>query len=261
MKRRQLFEFQDKPWFPDLIREGQIEILSHANRISGFASAFAAAFAEGFVRTQGPILDICSGAGGPVTLMLDALARQGAELPRVLLSDLYPKIPAWRRLRAQWPDHLDFVPHPVDATDLPPDLDGQVVTIVNGLHHFPIELVRAIIASVIRRGSAMFIAEAFPRSFLRSSVYLLPLGMAMVQNPFICERHGLAKALLSLPPLPLLSATGVWDWFASTLRIHEPEELSAVARPLSADYEWLPGAAEFPPWGKAVYLWGFPKGL
>jgi hypothetical protein len=134
-----------------------------------------------------------------------------------------------------------------------------VVTIINALHHFPLATVRAIMASVIRRGAAMFIAEAFPRSFWRSSVYLLPLAVGAAQNPFVCERHRLAKALLSLPPLPLLTVTGIWDWFASTLRIHEPEELVAVASSLSADYEWHPGAVAFPPWGQAVYLWGFPQ--
>lgn len=261
MKRRQLFEFQDEPWFPDLVREGQIEILSLAHRISGFASALGPAFAAGLERTGGPILDLCSGAGSQVTLLLAALLQQGGRqgLPKVLLSDLYPKLPAWRRLKAKWPDHLDFVPQPVDATNLPTlGLDARVVTIINALHHFPLATVRAIMASVIRRGAAMFIAEAFPRSFLRSSVYLLPLAVGVAQNPFVCERHGLAKALLSLPPLPLLTVTGIWDWFASTLRIHEPEELLAVARSLSAGYEWHPGAVAFPPWGKAVYLWGFP---
>lgn len=259
MKRRQLFEFQDQPWFPDLVREGQVEILSMATRESGLARAVTPAFSR-LIETVGPeaVLDLCSGAGGPVVHLLEALAESGATVPPVLLSDLYPNVPAWERLRARWPERVDFVPRPVDATRIPADLDGHVVTIINGLHHFPLETAHTILGEVTRRGSALFVVEGFPRSFWRSSAMAPTLGMGLLKNPLRCERGGLAKALLSFA-LPLLTVTGLWDWFASTLRIHEPAELIRAARLIGPDYDWEHGAAWYPPWGKALYLSGIPR--
>ncbi len=258
MKRRQLFEFQDEPWFPSVAREGLVEILSLGIRYSGLARALAPAFARVVERVDEPrVLDLCSGAGGPVVLLLEALAARGEPLPRVLLSDLYPNVAAWTRLREQWPDHVDFVAEPVDATRIPSELPGGVVTIVNGLHHFPLSVAREVIAEVARRRAALFVAECFPRDLLRGAAFLPAAGLGFLVNPWVCERHGLLKAALSVP-LPLLAATGLWDWLASVMRIHEPAELAVVAREVAPDYRWETGSAAFAPLGKAVYLVGLP---
>ncbi|MBI4705050.1 MAG: hypothetical protein HY744_28420 [Deltaproteobacteria bacterium] len=92
MKRRQLFEFQDQPWFPDLVREGQVEILSLATRFSGLSAALASAFDRAVQDAGGgPVLDLCSGGGGPVVQLAHELARRGpaAAVP-------------WRSSRRSW---------------------------------------------------------------------------------------------------------------------------------------------------------------
>lgn len=260
-RRRQLFEFQDQPWFPDVLREGQVEILSLATERSGLAQALAPAFADFVAQAgPGPILDLCSGGGGPVVALLQALANGGHVVPPVVLSDLFPKIDAWRALCARLPAGLDvdFVPRPVDATRLGSDLDARAVTIVNGLHHFPQEKVHAIIAQVAARGAALFVSEGFPRSVLRASALVPALGLSWLENPFRCAARGPQKALWSFG-LPVLTVTGLWDWLASALRIHEPAELLATARSAAPHHRWSGGEAPFAGWGQAIYLAGLPR--
>ena len=256
MKRLQLFEFHDESWFPNLIREGQIEILSLANRLSGFADALAPVFSQ-FAAEAGAktILDLCSGAGGPMVLLLEAMSRNKQPLPRLLLSDLYPNLAAWRAISETCPIQVNYIDHPVDATNVPAEVEADMVTIVNALHHFPMDMVSAIIKDATNRGTAFFMAEAFPRDFFRASAFLPALGLSMLKNPWLCERRGLAKALLSIPA-PILTATGLWDWGVSAIRIHEPEELLPLAREIAPDYYWKFGSAAYRPWGRAVYLHG-----
>jgi hypothetical protein len=258
-RRRQLFEFQDQPWFPDVIREGQVEVLSRATRSSGLADALVPAFADLVDETRPrAILDLCSGGGGPVVALLEAVAASGRRPPPVLLSDLYPNPAAWGRLRDRWPERVDFVTEPVDATQLPASVDAELVTIVNALHHFPMDTVEAIIDQVTGRGASLFAAEGFPRSLLRAAAMWPALGIAWARNPFSCPHGGRAKALWSFG-VPVLTVTGMWDWFASALRIHEPDELLAVARRIAPQYRWSTGAGWYPPWGKAWHLSGTPR--
>jgi hypothetical protein len=257
MKRRQLFEFEDLPWFPAVIREAQIETLNRANRIVGFNRALAPILSRAIAAAGcGEILDLCSGGGSPVLGAMAALVEAGHAPPRVTLSDLYPHPEAWTRLAGPWNGRVRFAAEPVDATNLP-DLHGCLVTIFNALHHFPPATVRAFFAEIARRGSALLVVEAFPRSLLRASVYLPALAASVVVNPFLCQRRGLLKALLTLP-LPALPLTGLWDWLVSALRIHEPPELLAIARETAPHYRWEIGETPYGWWGRAGHLLGRP---
>jgi SAM-dependent methyltransferase len=254
MKRRQLIEFHDEPWYPEPLRELQREVLDRANRTTGFNEAMATPLAE-VLRDTGArqVLDLCSGAGGPVALVVASLAARGVEPPRVLLSDLFPDVEAWARLRAEHTGWLDFVEYPVDATRIPDDVGGELLTVVNALHHFPPIAVRAVLAEAARRRASIFVAEGFPRSVLRATAYLPSLLAAVPAALHRTRGRRLAKLVLGLTVMPV---TGGWDWLASALRIHEPEELIELAREVAPGYRWRHGAVPFPPWGRAVYLAG-----
>jgi hypothetical protein len=256
LRRRQLFEIHEMPWCPDLYREASVEVLNLANKWSGFARALAPAFAEALGESR-TVLDLCSGAGGPVTLMLGELEALGRQLPLVMLSDLFPNVDSWQRLCERWPGNLDFVSHPVDATAIPAELEGDMVTVVNALHHFPPEIVGRLIAEVAGRGSTLFVAEAFPRSVLRASAYIPWLLAAAAANPFIAAERRLGKALISFG-VPLIPIGGGWDWLASTIRIHQPEELVELGRAAAPHYTWSHGETPFPPWGRATFVVGRP---
>jgi hypothetical protein len=176
----------------------------------------------------------------------------------VILTDLYPNVGPWRKLVQRRPDLLGFVDRPVDATDIPADLGGDLVTVVNALHHFPPEMVEGMITEVVRRGSALFIAEAFPRDPLRATAYWPALTLAAAVNPFVCDRRRLGKALATFV-VPVVMVAGVWDWVVSVLRIHRPEDLVEMGRSIAPHYHWSHGEAAFPPWGRAVFVFGRPR--
>ena len=248
----------DEPWFPDVLREGLVEVLSLANKSSGFCDALAPVFARLIDdMNANTVLDLCSGAGGPIEGLLQTLTAQGHELPQVLLSDLYPKVEVWKRIEKKWGGKLSFVEHPVDATTIDDELRAEVVTVINALHHFPLELVRAMFAEVVRRNSAIFVGEAFGRSLYRGTAYWGPLVLGAARNPFVCERNRLLKAAL-FGPFPLMAPIGLWDWFASVVRIHEPDELVALGQEVGPHYSWEKGAVPFGSWGQATYVCGVP---
>lgn len=254
MRRRQLIEFHEEPWYPEILRELQREILHLANDYTGFAEALSRPFAK-VLRESGAqsVLDLCSGAGGPVVLLARSLEQSGETPPRVLLSDLYPHVEDWRALKSHHSAWLDYVEQPVDVTQLPESVEGELVTIVNALHHFPPEMARTIIDEVTGRGSSIFVAEGFPRSVFRATAYLPSLIRAIPVALLTTRHRKLAKLAATVSLLPM---TGGWDWFASALRIHEPAELVHTAREIAPHYHWSYGAEPFPPWGRAVYLAG-----
>lgn len=253
MRRRQLIELHDLPWYPDLLREAQVEILDQANHFVGLAKVLADPFSALLDETGAEaVLDLCSGAGGPVIQLGQELEARGRPAPRVILSDLYPKLDAWQDLSEahRW---VDFSAAPVDATALPDELEGQVVTIINGLHHFPLEQVQKIFGSVIERGASIFVGEGFPRSVLRATAYLPSLALALPTALARTQRRRGAKFAASLTVLPPL---GLWDWLVSALRIHEPAELAALGRAMAPDYRWTQGELRLALWGRAGYLSG-----
>jgi hypothetical protein len=121
MQRRHLFELNDEPWAPAPLRDAIIETLSLALRLGGAMRGVVEPL-SGFVAASGAdeILDLCAGAGGPAQVLAHELgARLGAAAPRIVLTDLYPRVEAWSAVRDGARGLVDFVPEPVDATHIP----------------------------------------------------------------------------------------------------------------------------------------------
>src|SRR5450432_1253686 len=121
MDRVQLFEFEDLPWFPGVVRECMTDFLSFLGRrgkvvYSGFAARLGAALAA---TGDDTILDLCSGGGGPA-LTIAELLRECTRRPlRVVLTDLYPNLPRLERARAEGLGRVEYSRAPVDATGVP----------------------------------------------------------------------------------------------------------------------------------------------
>ena len=145
LPRLHLFEFLDQPWLPEPLRRGEVDylrvVLDRMRPYDGVAPQLAE-----LLRTTGAdqVVDLCSGAGGPWRTLLPAL-RVLHERATVVLTDLHP-IPS-----QALPSGAHYRDTPVDATHLPEELTG-VRTIFEGLHHFPPERARALLADAATRG-------------------------------------------------------------------------------------------------------------
>jgi hypothetical protein len=263
MERRQLFEFNDLPAVPAPIRDTVVESLSRMLAWGRVLEGLVPVF-EDFLERAGTreVLDLGSGAGGPASILVREFKKRGAAPPRVLLTDLHPRVPVWESLRADpsLDGAVDFVAAPVDATAVAPDLArGRVRTVINVLHHFPPSLAQKVLLDAAHEGAGVFVAEGFDRSplgFLPMTVTGLP---ALLLNPVLSPHDRLAKAALTwLTPAAL--AIGAWDGIVSTLRIHDEDDLRRMVAPLGDRYAWTFGRYPFPFGGRGTYFYGLPKG-
>ncbi len=158
-------------------------------------------------------------------------------MPRFVLTDLIPHAEKWRELAATHPE-VSFVEHSVDATAIDPALSrGRLHLIINGLHHLPPPLARAVLHGSCLHGPAVMVSEGFVRNPLRFA-QMSPLGLvALLANPVLSPRHRLAKALFTwLTPIALLAAA--WDGTVSTLRVYTEDELRDMVRDVPGQWRW-----------------------
>jgi hypothetical protein len=178
---------------------------------------------------------------------------------RFLLTDLHPRVEAWRPIADASGGAIDFVSEPVDATRIPPAIAaGRVRSIINVFHHFPPPLARAVLADAVASSRGVFISESFgrdPRQFLN----FMPAGLpALLANPVLSPRHRLAKALLTWAT-PVAMAMSLWDGLVSTMRVYTEDELRAMVEPLGDGFTWRWGTYPVPPLGRGTYFWGVPR--
>jgi hypothetical protein len=260
MDRVQLFEFEDLPWFPHVVRECMTDFLSFLGQrgrvvYRGFAERLARA-----VRATGDdtLLDLCSGGGGPA-LTIAALLSEGAETPlRVVLTDLYPNLPRLERARAEGCGQVEFHELPVDVTRVPESLPGFRL-ICNAFHHLPPSAARQCLADAVNQRRGIAIVEMVERS--AKSLFGVTFGTSAVLavTPFI--RPLRVSRLLLTYLLPIVPLCTWWDGVVSCLRAYSPPELERLVSSLPRnDYVWDIGRLPVPHAPTSlIYLIGYPK--
>lgn len=243
LPRLQLFEFNDARWAPPVLRSTLVEALSRAIRWGGLLDGAIEPLAR-CLKAAGTsqVLDLCSGAGGPASVLSEAMAQRGHDV-HFLMSDLYPAVAAWEPLRAANPSRLDFVAEPIDATAIPAELGaGRARVMSNALHHFPPPLAREIVRGLCRDAPGVFIAEGLVRNPL-SFAAMGPMGLAaLLATPVLANDRRVARALLTWFS-PIALGASAWDGTVSALRTYLPGELHEMVADLDG-WTWTSG--EFP---------------
>jgi hypothetical protein len=260
MDRVQLFEFEDLPWFPQVVRECMTDFLSFLGQrghvvYRGFAERLALA-----VQATGDdtILDLCSGGGGPA-LTIAALMRESMATPLgVMLTDLYPNLPRLERARAEGGGQVAYRVGPVDATQVPEALPGFRL-LCNAFHHLPPEAARKCLADAVTQRRGIALVEMVDRS--ARSVFGVTFGTSAVLavTPFI--RPLRVSRLLLTYLVPIVPLCTWWDGVVSCLRAYRPEELRRLVASLpDNDYVWDIGRLPVPNAPTSLsYLIGYPK--
>jgi len=256
VKRRHLFEFNDEPWAPEVLRESIVETLGRAIRWSGMLRGLAGPFGHFLDRTGATeVLDLCAGSGEPARILASELRRAGARPPRFVLTDLVPRPEPWIRARAADPEAIDFHAESVDATAIPASLSkGRARLVVNSLHHLPADVVHGVLRDAVAGGVGIFVSEAFPRDplrFLPFAPWAIPAGLA---SSLLAHERRFAKALWT----PALFAAGTWDGFVSTMRVHTEDEIREMVAPLGT-FEWEFGTFPWKPFGLGTWFCGYPR--
>jgi hypothetical protein len=261
LPRLQLFEFNDAPWAPAAPKELIVEALSRTLRWGRVLRGVVEPLRQLLDETGcDEVLDLASGAGGPAQVLVEELQASGRASPRFLLTDLQPHVEEWDQLKQLYPESIDYVAEPVDATKMDPQLaKGRVQLVINALHHFPPELARDVLLSACQHAPGIFIAEGLirhPRSLMAISVPGIP---ALYASALVSKRHRVAKAALTWL-CPAMLAASFWDGAVSTLRMYSEEELRELVREAPAEWRWDYGRFSFPFGGRGSWFRGVKTG-
>lgn len=246
LRRRQLVELEDLPWWPAPWRDAATGFIALALRLSGHAKVVAERI-DRFRRVCGEdrVLDLGSGGGGPMATM--AAAHPGL---RVHLTDLHPNQEALARVAAGSDGRITFSSEPVDATRVPADAPG-LRTMVNAFHHLPPALARSVLQDAVDAGRPICVVEVVSRTPLQLlGMMTSPVGFSLslpLQRPF---RPSVWAFTYLLPVVP---AFVLWDGLVSWLRIYSPDELESLVRSLERADGWTWEIGTFPLGDHPVY--------
>lgn len=252
MRRLHLFEFGDQPWLPPVLRDLLTDQLQHEIEARGVYRPIVARLARAMRRARCTgLIDLCSGAGGPVLGLRDELAARLGAAVDVVLTDRFPNLPAFARARRRAPAHVTAVERPVDARRVPAELTG-FRTIFSAFHHFRPDDARAVLQDAVDRRAAIGVFEFTVRT------PRAPLAMARA------ALRVWARAPLDLPRTPARLLLGClvpvvpWMYFVdasvSHWRTYTPAELLAMTERLRGPpHRWEVGRE-----GGVTYLIGVP---
>ncbi len=136
------------------------------------------------------VVDLCSGGGGPVLAVYQALVSDGNTVS-FTLTDKYPNLAAFRRLSALYPAGISYVTDSVDAINMPEKLAG-FRTMFNAFHHFAPASARAVLRCAVEARQPIGIFEISERALATIiPLWFTPLFVA-IASPFIRHFNGAA---------------------------------------------------------------------
>lgn len=259
LPRVHAFEFNERPETPGFVRDAITDILGMLWRLVRIRNRLGPVFSD-FCSRAGcsRVLDLASGSGEPASLLVDGLMRQGNTSVSLVLSDLYPKLGPMDRVASRFPGRMEVWRSPVDAADVPDEIECDACTLVGAFHHFPPDLATRILADCVRKRRALFIVDV-PRGSVPWFLLLFPIpGVpALLLNPLLSREDRLRKGVFTylVPAIPVL---GAWDTLVSGARFYSEAEYRAMAARAGGRYRWEYREVQFFPGVRLAVFSGMP---
>jgi len=244
MKRYHLFEWEDQPWLPVVLRDyltDNLRVVLSSDVARPLHQAISRILQPAMERLDtSEIVDLCSGGGGPLLAVQRYLSTEMHFNTTITLTDLYPNIGALEEAESNSNGGIRACCEPVDAFDVPSDLDG-IRTLFTAFHHFRPTDARRILQDAVSKQRGIAVFEPFERSLIMAT----SLGVAaIVISPLLTlgiGRMSLGRFILTYL-LPLNPAVAAWDGFVSSLRTYTVSELRDLAASVSVDgFTWEAG--------------------
>lgn len=239
MRRIQFIELHEQPWFPATLRNEITDALQYGFQVFKAYASVSPLLQRALDATQcRSIIDIGSGGGGP-WLDLSQDLRGDAVTYSILLTDKFPNLAAFENVKAASANGLDFHRGSVDATKIPPELNG-FRTMFTAFHHFPPSRARSILQNAVdaKQGIGIFeVTGRNPRAVAMMFLWFLtPFFFTPFIRPFRWSR------LLYTYVLPIIPLVFLFDGLVSCLRTYQPHELRELVEGLAAsEYRWEAG--------------------
>ena len=253
--RLHLFELEDQEWFPKSIREGITDFLQHAVVSADLYKPVANKLFDR-LKTEKEVIDLCSGGGGPWSLLAEKANRYDL---KITLSDLYPNVASFESISKKSNGMIEFAPSSVSAMEVPGEYQG-FRTLFSSFHHFKPDQGAKIIQNAIEDKKGIAIFESTQRHILLILYMLLTPVLVMLSMPFI--RPFKWMNIFWTYVIPAIPLAVMFDGIVSCLRTYTPSELKEMVNGLEGHeaYEWEYGVETI---GKlpvgVTYLIGSPK--
>lgn len=242
MKRVQLFEFEDLPWFPNSLRAGMTRVLAAMHRATKLHEVLANECIVALEKSgESTILDYCSGSGGAMPKVLEEIRKNNSSI-NLELSDKYPNKESIMHYSNQI--GISYHSESIDASKIGQKRAG-IKTIVNAFHHMPPDSARNILKTAQEQGDTILIYEMAENKIPLFLWWLfLPLGlsivffMAIVLTPFA---KGITfSQVLFTYLVPIIPICYAWDGQASLPRIYSPEDIKNLLSEIGQkeNYMW-----------------------
>jgi hypothetical protein len=256
MRRLDITEFHERPWFPQGLRDlftDSLQFVLNAIRLYDPVSERLRAAVNNARPDR--VVDLCSGGAGP-WLWLHSELRTGAPGDvQIVLTDKYPNLAAFESARRSSHGAISYSAEPVEAAHIPPQLSG-FRTLFNSLHHFSPSQVVAMLQDAADQGQGFGAFEGAQRRAKTIAGIFFVAVAAVVAAPFV-RPFRLSRLFWSwvVPVIPLLLLV---DGVLSCLRAYSVDEMAALCDRVSAPgYVWDAGDAGGR-LGKVTYLLGYP---
>jgi hypothetical protein len=234
LPRFQLFELEDLTWFPQTIRNLATDYLHFMDTRFSLHKPVVPVLRAMLEKSKTScIVDLCSGAGGPILSLYEVLLPDQDQI-QFTLTDKYPNIDAFQRLSSQYPSGIRYVADPVDATNVPKDLAGMRI-MFNAFHHFPPQSARLVLENAVQAQRPIGIFEFVERSLPILVSFMFTPIFVMFATPFI--RPFLLKRLLWTYLIPLVPLACWWDGLISACRAYSVTEILDMTEGF-VDYDW-----------------------
>jgi hypothetical protein len=252
-----LFEFEDLPWFPQAIREGMMDFLKYGITWLNFYEPVAPLIKEMLNETgETNLIELCAGGGGGVIKLLENLHELDSN-PKIILTDLYPNIETYEKIRNISAGEINFIPHPVNALDVPASLAGMRI-LFSSIHHFQPSEVKTILLDATNKGIPIGIFDAGTKSPLTILGILLlqPVAFFFLTPFFKPFRWSRLFFTYILPLIPLCT---MWDGCVSVVRFYTvPQLKNFVGQAESNHYIWEVGQRKNKFGAKVNFIIGRP---
>jgi hypothetical protein len=290
MRRIQFIEIHDQPWFPSSLRDGVTDALQFGFNLwkvyAPIVPLLESALDETHITSKSrsierrssetqSIIDLCSGGAGPwLDLSRELKSRRlksqkhGREAPKVdlqiSLTDKYPNLRAFQKVKEASEDRITFYPNSVDAMNVPADLKG-LRTMFTSFHHFRPEEARAILQNSVDAGEGIAIFEAPRRAPATIAIMFAWVLLLVLCTPWI--RPFRWSRLLWTFVVPIIPVALWLDGVVSCLRAYSPQELQELVAMLTNgevhnhyQYQWQIGEQAGAVSGAPItYLIGYPS--
>lgn len=258
--RIHLFEFEDQEWLPDAVRKGVTDYLRYVIKLLNFYSPSVPLVLEAMKKTgDTTIIELCSGGGGPIESVRAELSRLNEESCTILMTDKYPNLDTFSYIRKKSNNAFDYIHDPVDAMDVPKDIQGFRL-MYTAFHHFEPNDAMAILKNAVDQNRGIGIFDIGDRNIftLIGNLIINPISILLCApffRPFSYSR------LFFTYILPFIPLCAMWDGVVSMLRLYDVSTAKKLIEGLSSSdkYLWDIGKVRNKIGMNVFYIIGIPK--